>query len=245
MTELKINNQFTRHECERFGLDFWETPVNETYGQCGEDIIADSFLRVQLFRSGRNYEQLKYIEIGANHPVVHSASYLFHKKYGAHGILVEPIPSLCETLSKHRPGDTVVNCVVSASHAETATLYVTKHQALSSLNRRHIELFAGDAKQVTDKLVVRNCHINSFMETYAPKTIDFLSVDTEGTDFEILHALDTERFRPTLIQCETSGDVMPFVEFFKTKSYILLAATNVNVFFADALAILGIPQSAL
>ncbi len=148
-------------------------------------------------------------------------------------------------LSKHRPGDRIVNCVVSASHDETATLYVARHQALSSLDRQHIELFAGEGKRITEELVVRNLHINSFLESYAPKTIDFLSVDTEGRDFEILRALDTQRFRPTLIQCETGNEVMPFIEFFKTKSYILLATTSVNVFFADAFALLGLPQGAL
>ncbi len=237
--ELSISNPFSRHECQRLDLDSWETIIAETYGQRAEDLIVEALLRVRLFRAGRSGSDLKYIEIGANHPVVHSSSYLFHKKYGAHGILVEPIPALCEILSRSRPGDSVVNCAVSASHDETATLYVARHSALSSLDKDHIKQFSGEGKSIADVLTVPNLHINSFMEIYAPKIIDFLSVDTEGMDLKILQTLDTDRFRPAVIQCEPGSEFTQIIDMFKAKQYVLLATTDVNMLFADAFSLLG------
>jgi len=240
MVEQIINNAFAQRECEISGLKYWQSGIRETYGQHGEDIIADSLLRVQLYRSGRNFDQLSYIEIGANHPVIHSSSYYFYRNYGARGVLVEPIPSLCEDLARHRPGDRIVNCVISASHEATATLYVTQYQPLSSLDRRHIEQFAGEGSRVAEELVVRNLHINSFLENHAPERIDFLCVDCEGADLEILAAMDMQRFRPILIQCEASGEMMPFIDLFKARDYVFMATTDVNAFFVDAFAVLGL-----
>jgi hypothetical protein len=98
-------NPFIGRECNRYQIE--KAPINtniyETYGQCNEDLIIEAVLRAQTRRVGRTMSTIRYIEIGANHPIQTNSTYLLHRLYGASGVLVEPIPSLAETLQKVRP----------------------------------------------------------------------------------------------------------------------------------------------
>lgn len=148
-------------------------------------------------------------------------------------------PDCALSWKRVRPGDVVVNATVSDKADDEVTLYVTSHDALSSMNRDHIDNFSDDGKNILDIINVKNFHVNNFFESYGSSGIDFLSVDTECHDFNILNGLDMTRFRTAFIQCEPSGDVAPFIEMMRSRNYVLLAATEVNVIFADILALLG------
>ena len=88
------------------------------YSQAGEDLIVQSLVyRLNYFftknhKASFNLEELRYLEIGANHPVATSSTYLFYLR-GAKGILVEPNPSLANFLRNARPNDEIyeIACV--------------------------------------------------------------------------------------------------------------------------------------
>lgn len=227
-------NPFIANECTSFQIDLAPlgTNIYETYAQCNEDIIIESVLRAQLHRAGRSMNTVRYIEIGANHPVQTSSTYLLYKLYEASGVLVEPIPALAETLRKVRPRDTVVNCAVSASKDETILLHVHEKNELSSVSSDHISLFknVGGMDGVVETIQCVNMHINDFMRAHYGPYCDYLSVDVEGLDAILLSEMD-RIFLPTLIQCEHEGQINQFVEILKSRGYGLLAQTDVNAIF--------------
>ncbi len=225
-------------ECDRLALPLRESFIGETYGQCNEDLLLEALLRPYMALANRPMQDIRYIEIGANHPVHHSSSYLFYRRYGARGVLAEPLPDLCEILAATRPGDRIVNAAVSAKRADKLQFFRTKWDSLSSLELDHLKKFDG-AENDLKTLTVDNLHINAFMEQYATDHTDLLAIDTEGVDAEILAALDIERFKPQFIQCEP-GDDFNFVLFFLTNNnYRLLAATDVNSIFVRNSASIG------
>jgi FkbM family methyltransferase len=175
---------------------------------------------------------IRYIEIGANHPIQTSSTYLLHRLYGATGVLVEPIPALAETLKKTRPADTVVNCTVTASHAPTVALHIHEKNELSSILAEHSSRFQhyGGTEKITETIVCQNLHVNDFMKTFGSGPVDFLSVDLEGLDIEVIHAMDPV-FQPTIIQCEHEGAVERFSHILRTRGYGLLGLTDVNAIF--------------
>lgn len=127
------NNLFLKHECERLGVPVRDSLIVETYGQNNEGIIVEAALKPIMNLAGRNMAEVRYIEIGANHPVHNSATYLLYRKYGARGVLVEPLADLCETLETARPGDKVINAAISNRSDPTLRFYRARWDALSTL----------------------------------------------------------------------------------------------------------------
>jgi FkbM family methyltransferase len=186
-------------------------------------------------RCGRSMESIRYIEIGANHPIQTNSTYLLYKIYNASGVLVEAIPRLADNLRKIRPRDTVVNCAITATHAETVTFHVHEKNELSSVNAEHIARFYthGGKEKIIETITCPNMHINDFMKQYGAGPVDYLSIDIEGLDAEVIAAMD-QVFAPTILQCEHSGRTDMLMALMKERGYNLLAITDVNLLFSRA-----------
>lgn len=241
-TPLTAPNVFIAHECAR--TDTQASPIaasiHETYAQCGEDVIVEGLLTARLGLAGRGLDSLFYIEIGANHPIQTSNTYLFYRKHGATGVLVEANPKLVADLQRVRPRDTVLHTAVSARSDPTLAFGVCELSELSSLAFDHIQSFGTGTGVATAS--VPNLHINDLLARCAGRPIDFLSIDVEGVDLEILEAMDFSRFRPLVIQCEPSehfapGTALRMTTLLRERGYALAARTSINLIFIDAAAL--------
>ncbi len=233
-------NPFILAECQRLDLPLnWiNTPLPETYSQDAEDIIVESLL-LSIFSRSKPVENIFYMEIGANHPVQTSNTYLFYLKYNAHGVLVEADPELIPALQKARPRDEIKECAVSAREVDTVWLNVAQAKELSSLDAEHIRTFnamypkeSGIVKQIE----VRNIHIRDLLAPY--ESIMYLSIDVEGLDYEILNGINFNKHRPWIISCEPSpqykkDSMFKIYRLMVENNYILAAKTEFNLIFLD------------
>src|SRR5262249_61061466 len=79
------------------------------HAQYGEDRIVLALLRALVCdRGGRSFQSICYVEIGGNHPIRNSNTWLLYKA-GCRGVLVEPNPELAALLAHVRPRDTVIS----------------------------------------------------------------------------------------------------------------------------------------
>jgi len=145
---------------------------------------------------------------------------------------------LIPCLKQVRPRDTVLNVAVSASRAKTIVLHVAALTELSSVRAGHTEHFPGIKANagVTGTVEVPNLHINDFLRRNAPRDFDFLSIDCEGIDVEIVAALNFRRFKPYVLQCEPSEHIIRgarerIINMIERRSYRLIAVTDVNLIF--------------
>ena len=112
----------------------------ECYGQCGEDLIVAPMLEAIALKTQTDLKDLKYLEIGGNHPFATSTTYLLHKQLGMRGVIVEANPSLLGDLKKKgRPADTIVHAAIHDQDATTATLSLSVHDEVSSLDQHTAE----------------------------------------------------------------------------------------------------------
>jgi FkbM family methyltransferase len=233
-------NPFIDYQCKLLEIEpaLIQTNIHETYGQCNEDLIVEAVLRAQILRHGRKMNSIRYIEIGANHPIQTSGTYLLYKNYGATGVLIEPIPILAEKLKRIRPNDIVISCIITNSNAEKVNLHVHEKSELSSIAADHIARFKqfGGTEKITETIVCKNMHINDFMKRYGSGSVDYLSIDIEGFDMDVLDAMDPS-FQPTIIQCEHEGRVEQFSQILSKRGYGLLAMTDVNIIFINKEAV--------
>jgi FkbM family methyltransferase len=229
---------------KKFDPYYNERTAMFSYAQNGEDII--------LFKMGEQINIVDektgvkptYLDIGANDPIAGNNTYLFYKKLGAHGVLVEPNVAHCDNIKKARPGDTVLNVGIGPVETE-ADYYMIGGPMGDSLNTFDKEMAESYAKKyegvhyiekvIKMPLVTINSVIEKHLQGRAP---DILSVDTEGYDLKILQSLDYNRFRPPLICAETlvngSHDLdREIVDLLESKDYVIRGGSFVNSIFID------------
>jgi FkbM family methyltransferase len=206
-----------------------------SYAQQGEDLIVESICG-NLAIPIRNY-----LDIGAFDPTVSSNTYLFYLK-GSGGVLVEPNPALCRTLTRHRPRDTVLNVGIGGSEAAAADYYLLADASndLDQLNTFSKEeadrvVALGGGRRIRKIIKMPLVSINKIMKDHFQGAPDFISTDTEGLDLDILKSLDFDRFRPPVVCAEAGawGDGIKIVELMRSKGYSVRGATYVNAIFVD------------
>lgn len=229
-----VENPFINHQCQL--LEIEKAPINtniyETYGQCNEDLIVEGILRAITIRSGRSMNSIRYVEIGANHPVQTSSTYLLYRLFGACGVLVDANPKMVERLRAIRSRDVVVHTAISTSTEKSIAFNVHEKDELSSVSRENIARFEGfgGVDKIVETISCPNMHINEFMAKYAPVNVDYMSVDIEGLDAAVLSAMDTA-YQPIIMQCEHNGNMAQFGSIFASRNYSLVAQTDVNAIY--------------
>ena len=189
-----------------------------TWSDIFEDLILDSY-----FHRSDGF----YIDIGANDPVNLSNTYRFYRK-GWRGIAIEPNPHLHAKALKKRPRD--INLNVGIAPEETKLrFYEAKIHATSS--------FLPD-RVPQDKLVrtidVPCYRLSTIIEKYAPnEQIDFMTVDTEGMDLEVLKTFPWDKKRPTIVLVETGENKKPILEAMQSWGYTFYYYSGVNSFFME------------
>ncbi len=236
-------NHFIEREIATFGLSRPAiVPIlTESYSQCYEDIIIESILRSECLKRNISMNELSYIDIGANHSISTSNTYLFYKKYNMKGILVEANPLLCDELSKFRSEDTTIHAAIVNHDSPKSTFYISDKHEISSLSHDFITKWAKESHTntgISSSIQVDNIRINKLFELLDQK-VGLLSIDVEGLDKEILLDLDTTVYRPIVIVIEpsdffVSNNTQDIIDIMKERGYNLLSKTDVNLIFAEA-----------
>jgi FkbM family methyltransferase len=257
LRELRALNEYTRNRDktnQAIVRDIMSTGASfptivgmelEFYGQVAEDLLVESLLAALVPERSKGKE-LSYLDIGSNHPISTSNTYRFYKG-GMRGVLVEPIPELAAELRRIRPRDVVLEVGVRFDERAEAELYVCDHHEISSFNREFIQDFVSRnqftweiVKTVKVPLLSANEIMERHFETRAP---DFVNIDVESLDYEILTSIDFDRHRPTVICIEPSDDfVKPtgfasntdrMTAFMTSVGYRLMARTRINLIYID------------
>jgi FkbM family methyltransferase len=138
-----------------------------------------------------------FVEVGANEPRERSQTWHLEQA-GWDGILVEPQPELADELRRARRAKVfAVACSSPQNAGKTMPLHVAG--PLSSLDRGGMA--AGAAPERVIDVPIRTLD-DILAEAQAPSPIDFLSIDVEGHELDVLHGFDLARWRPRLILLE-------------------------------------------
>jgi len=141
-----------------------------------------------------------YIDIGAGHPVADNVSFWFYER-GWQGIVIEPQPELAALYARLRPRDLVVQGLVGRNDGEADFHLVERLHGFSTTVQHHADkakAFGVDYRTV--RLPVTT--LAKVGERLAGKPIDFLKVDVEGAEAEVLFGGDWRRVRPKVLVIE-------------------------------------------
>ena len=199
------------------------------YSQFGEDKI--------LFEIFQGKTSGFCVEVGANNGIDDSTS-LFFEQIGWKCILVEPNPSLCRQIREER--NALLYEYAASNQSDTRTLYVVEGAARSdglstiSTNKEdHDRIknhgFVSSAVQVHTMTLDR-----ILMDAQIDCDIDFISIDVEGHEYEVLEGFSLEKWKPFIILIEDNSNFENNIvnRYLKQFGYVRFMRTGVNDWYA-------------
>jgi FkbM family methyltransferase len=206
-----------------------------SFSQLGEDRILDF-----LFQSLK-IKNPTYLDIGANHPVNGNNSYFFYHR-GSKGVCVEPDPALYAQIKQVRKRDICINAGIGISENTLSDFYIfpepyTGWNTFSKDEAEHRKENWHPYDRVI-KMPLQN--INDILEKNFKATPDFISIDVEGLDFDILKSMDFNKHKPKVFLIETlhyfneknkADKQQHIIDFVCSKGYSVYADTYVNTIF--------------
>jgi FkbM family methyltransferase len=149
-----------------------------------------------------------FVEFGATNGHAGSNTYLLEKELSWVGILSEPARIWHAELKRNRNANIDTRCVWSQSGARVRFNEVT-HGALSTINSFSSSDCYSGARDKGVRYDVESISLNDLLSKYnAPSHIDYLSIDTEGSEFEILKAFDFDKYSCSCITVEHNHTAM-------------------------------------
>lgn len=194
------------------------------YSQYNEDLVLSAL----LYRVKKGF----YVDVGANHEEYHSVTKHFYKA-GWNGINIEPIPRLLKEFTEKRKRDTNLQMAVSNTTTQLTLREYPQHDGLSTLDEgskndpRHASLPYVDYLVPVDTL-------RNIFDTHKIATIDFLKIDVEGYEQEVIEGNDWERYRPTVICIEANHRSTNWQKMLLAHKYKLFIFDGLNEYYIAA-----------
>src|SRR5262245_3483889 len=141
-----------------------------------------------------------YVDVGGGHPVADNVSFWFYLR-GWRGLVVEPQQALADTYAHVRPRDHTVSCLAGRVEGEVEFHVVDKLHGFSTTVREHA---AGTGQFGTSfKTIVKPVQRRTALIAEAGlSSIDFLKIDVEGAEADVLAGMDFARWRPRVVLVE-------------------------------------------
>lgn len=206
-----------------------------TYSQAGEDVIAWYFFTTQ------GIQNPTYLDIGTNNPIYGNNTFLFYKR-GSKGVCIEADPSLFPDIKAARSKDICINAGVTFDARTNADFYIFDEPAHNTLSKEEAEYRNTISRYKIKKVInIPLVNINTLIKDNFKQAPNFISIDVEGVDFDILKTLDFNAYRPDMLCVETvtfsldnkEEKMQDIINFMKTQDYIVYADSHINTLFVD------------
>ncbi|MFB6457701.1 FkbM family methyltransferase [Chitinophaga sp. Hz27] len=203
-----------------------------SFAQEGEDMILRRFFD--------NRKEGFFVDIGAHHPIRFSNTYRFYLD-GWRGINVDAMPGSMEAFRKIRPEDINLEVPVS-DQKQVLKFYIFNEPALNTFSEKEAKTKDGlNNYKIVDVRDLETVTLSEILDKHLPegKKIDFLSVDVEGLDLQVLQSNNWEKYRPEFVLVEDlMSDVSdslegPLYKYLQSKDYKLVARSYNTAFYRN------------
>ena len=195
LTFAGLRDYCIKNQMEDAAKEFMQLTIQElehSRGQCFQDIAALYF----SLKKQNGY----FVEVGTGNGELLSNTFMLEKHFGWQGILFEPDRRFHDSIGQIRSAKLDERPVYSCDDKVLQFLEVTRAGELSTLSefRREDGRFRfGSMREV------KTTSLNSAFSFHnAPKTIDYISIDTEGSEMEVLQGLDFNKYKVGFVTIE-------------------------------------------
>lgn len=167
----------------------------ESYSSFGEDRLILKYLA--------KHPTGFYVDVGAHAPIDYSNTFALYQR-GWRGIAIDPDPDAIAAFARTRPEDVALQLAVGSKPGKV-TLHLFNDRSMNTVDD---VLFAktkeNPRKRHLGDIVVARKTLAAILEEHVPagRTVDFMNVDCEGADLDVLRSNDWARFHPRLLAVE-------------------------------------------
>ena len=168
---------------------------SQSFSQYSQDLFVLSIL---------NHKKNGYfIDFGATDGIFLSNSYLLERDYGWSGILAEPAKCWHNSLFLNRKSHIDTRCVWTESN-QLINFIEADVAELSTISDFTSNDIHGSTRALnSNSYSVKTVSLNDLLYFYnAPSEIDYLSIDTEGSEFLILENFNFNKYKIKIITVE-------------------------------------------
>lgn len=177
----------------------------------GRKSFALNYIDYKLIRY-LNFSDGYFVEAGANDGKKQSNTLYFEKYHNWRGLLVEPIPHLAKKCKINRPSAIIENCALVSFNYPKKHIKMRYCDLMSAVKGamksekeeiNHINNGSRIQNLKTYEIKVPASTLNSILAKHLVANIDFLSLDVEGFEAEVLKGIDFERYKPKYMLIES------------------------------------------
>lgn len=180
-------------------------------------------------------QQGVFVDIGASHYKDRSNTFYLENKLGWSGLAIDPLPEFAADYRRYRPRTKYITMFVSDKSDERAILYVGKTSLFSSSTKGHTDDFT-DVGTTIDAPTIT---LDALLAAEGVKAVDFLSIDVELHEPQVLAGFTIDNVKPKLVAVEALPPVRQQVlDYFAAHGYVVVAkylrADPLNLWFMPA-----------
>ena len=179
-------NLYIRHKCF----------LNRNkYSQWGEDLEISNFFQNKL--NGF------YLDIGCFHPFMYSNTCLLHKK-GWSGINIDINPTSIDLFNIARPKDFNICTTINNEKKLFEVYFDDPFSPLNTLDKKFYKKLSKSFSTSEKNTTVESKSISEIINLSGiKKSIDFINIDVEGSDYKVLTQINIQKLKPKLVSIET------------------------------------------
>jgi FkbM family methyltransferase len=165
-----------------------------SYGHNGEDLVLNHIFEGQ--RTGF------FVDVGAHHPMIYSNTYLLYRR-GWRGINIDAEPGSMRPFNRWRARDINVEAAIGTK-VGAMTYFRFNAPALNTFDPDEAELKNAGQHRIVERIQIPMRRLADVLAEHLPagQAIDFMTIDVEGFEIEVLESSDWERFRPRYVLAE-------------------------------------------
>lgn len=169
----------------------------ESYAQDGEDLLLNRFIG--------DKEKGFYVDVGACHPKRFSNTYFFYQR-GWRGINIDATPGYMDLFKIFRKRDINLEIPISRQ-SSILDFYLFEEPALNTFSKRSAEDYINSGTKLIKTIRIGTKPLSRVLDSYLPEgqRIDFMSVDAEGLDLEVLESNNWDKYKPAYVLVEELG----------------------------------------
>lgn len=206
-----------------------------SYSQQGEDLLLQRILR-RILKEPVEYKGF-YVDVGAHHPTLKSNTKLIYEQ-GFCGINIDMQKRSIELFNIERPDCINIQCAVSDKEGEVIS-YIdpNKISGTATCSTEVANKFIERKLRLTEVIVPARVLSDIIDEHSGSVVIDYLNIDVEGFEMNVLRGLDFKRHRPRIISIEIHAKSVEIAlssevaQYLKAKGYICIASAVITYFF--------------
>jgi FkbM family methyltransferase len=203
----------------------------------------DRYLETNIFKG---YKNGFYVDVGAHDGISLNNTLYFERNNNWTGINIEPIKKVFDNLVINRPNNINLNYAVCNNDGETEFFCNTGYTEMLSgikdnFDIRHFNRVQRENQQngsTTEVIKVKTKKLETILDENNIKHINYLSIDVEGAEFEVIKSINFNKVFIDVIAFENNyNDVsLPIVEYLQNKDFITIH-TSFDIFMINKMSI--------